>query len=141
MRFIKYLLLFIISIVCILGACKALYPDDFDVGMDLIGSFLRNEVVGEMAPFQERVISTKLTLDGKHKISSVCRRNLSLISGSTIYLDVVDLEAGTAPMRFFVADKDVIQDCTSFEIESMEPSDHSLTVNFLQNQTMSVELP
>lgn len=139
MRYIKFAVISVISLACIHGAYKVLYPADFEVEMDLIGSFLRNDVLGEMAPFQEKVISTKLTPDGKHKITSVCRRNLSLISGSTIYLDVVDLEGRTKPLRFFVADKDVIQDCTSFEIESMEPYDDSLTVNFLQDQKMSVE--
>jgi hypothetical protein len=138
-RVMKFIIIVMLTIACFVGLFRFLFPDDFELVTGLTYSFLQNDVLGNLYPFQERAISTKISPDGKLEVSSICRRNLSLITGSTIYLDVVDIERSDHPVRFFVADKDVVQDCDSFSIESMTASDNSLTVVFAQNQKLSVD--
>jgi hypothetical protein len=101
--------------------------------------FLRHEVFSDLLPFQEKVISTKITPDGRYKLSCVCKQNFLSVY---VYLDAVSLQSAGDPVRSFVAERDVTQDCGSFLIQTVEPStlNGSLTVNFLEGRNARIEL-
>ncbi len=120
----------ILTIVVVLGCLGAVFISLFSLQStataSAFASIIRDDVIGELFPFQEKLLSEVPSQSNNIIVSSVCERKF--LFTYSVYLDIKHSDQNGKGIRHFVAEKDAMQDCYQFVVKSVEVQNNGLAV-------------
>lgn len=134
---VRRVLAVVLIVVCSALLVMSLFSQQIGSTISMFGSIIREDVIGHLYPQEEKVISQGEANLTNLVITSICKRQFFF--DYSVYIDVRDSSPDGSNTRHFIAEKDSIQDCNEFVINSIEVQDGGSVIKiFFGNRSNKV---